>query len=280
MKRQDQGRPSNTWNRLPPLLWASFSANLLLAGALGWLLLHRTSSASPAPAPQANLRTEIGAKALETQRPPTHDGGVGAAPPAFSWGQLQTPEFPVYIARLRGITCPEATIHDIVKGELDEIYGEKRRKLFAEHGEKNYSRPSSGLRKQLEKLAEEENALLDNLLGVSPEDAVASADEPPVLEPGSRTAQQNQEEALPLDQPLIFQNIDYAAMDLTPEQAETMGVLRANFLKMVGGYSANTNDPEYRQRWRHAQFLMDTQLRMQLGNSFAQKLLSHMKDPE
>ena len=44
---------------------------------------------------------------------------------AFHWQQLDSPDFVTYVANLRRIGCPEATIRDIVDGELREIYAQR-----------------------------------------------------------------------------------------------------------------------------------------------------------
>jgi hypothetical protein len=48
-----------------------------------------------------------------------------ATPEPFHWRQLDAPDFPGFVANLRSIGCPEATIRDIVTGELTEIYNQR-----------------------------------------------------------------------------------------------------------------------------------------------------------
>ena len=44
----------------------------------------------------------------------------------FSWEELESPDYPVYIARLREIGCPEQTIRDIVIADVNQLYAKKR----------------------------------------------------------------------------------------------------------------------------------------------------------
>src|SRR5580693_6929888 len=44
----------------------------------------------------------------------------------FNWSQVESPDYPVYIARLREIGCPEETIRDIVIADVNKLYANKR----------------------------------------------------------------------------------------------------------------------------------------------------------
>jgi hypothetical protein len=44
----------------------------------------------------------------------------------FSWAEVESPQYPVYIARLREIGCPEQTIRDIVVADVNQLYARKR----------------------------------------------------------------------------------------------------------------------------------------------------------
>src|SRR5260370_13548163 len=44
----------------------------------------------------------------------------------FSWQQLESPDYPTYIAHLREIGCPEQTIRDIIIADVNQLYAKKR----------------------------------------------------------------------------------------------------------------------------------------------------------
>jgi LysM repeat protein len=44
----------------------------------------------------------------------------------FSWQQLESPDYPTYIAHLREIGCPEQTIRDIIIADVTQLYAKKR----------------------------------------------------------------------------------------------------------------------------------------------------------
>jgi hypothetical protein len=102
--------------RLWPL-WLALSVALnFLAGGL-WVLRDQ-SQVTTVPAavsvPPAVAPAEMPAVKVEAKSEPLH------------WRQLDAPDFPGFVANLRAIGCPEATIRDIVTGELREIYSLRR----------------------------------------------------------------------------------------------------------------------------------------------------------
>lgn len=44
----------------------------------------------------------------------------------FSWREVESPDYPTYIANLRDIGCPEQTIRDIIIADVNAIYSRKR----------------------------------------------------------------------------------------------------------------------------------------------------------
>jgi LysM repeat protein len=44
----------------------------------------------------------------------------------FSWEELESADYPTYIANLRAIGCPEQTIRDIIVADVDQLYARKR----------------------------------------------------------------------------------------------------------------------------------------------------------
>jgi hypothetical protein len=63
--------------------------------------------------------------------PPSSIQAVSSESPAFHWRQIDSDDFPTFVGNLRSIGCPESIIHDIVKGELTEIYAEKEKAAVA-----------------------------------------------------------------------------------------------------------------------------------------------------
>ena len=43
----------------------------------------------------------------------------------FSWAEVESPDYPTYIANLRAIGCPEQTIRDIIIAEVNALYSRK-----------------------------------------------------------------------------------------------------------------------------------------------------------
>src|SRR5688572_24995780 len=52
------------------------------------------------------------------------------AAPAFHWSQLQAEDLEQYVANLRAIGCPEASIRDIIHGALVDVFLARRRELM------------------------------------------------------------------------------------------------------------------------------------------------------
>ncbi len=72
--------------------------------------------------------------------------------------------------------------------------------------------------------------------------------------------------------PLVFSNINIAALNLTSQEVAGIDRLRTSFTKAVG--QQNPNDPQYAERWAEAQPSADDKLRALLGwNRFNSYLL-------
>src|SRR5690348_2993412 len=44
----------------------------------------------------------------------------------FSWQEVESPDYPTYIANLRNIGCPEQTIRDIIIADVNALYARRR----------------------------------------------------------------------------------------------------------------------------------------------------------
>lgn len=94
---------------------------MLLNGVMIVQWVRSGNGSERSKVPTAGMRPEVQAEcpAFEHPAPVSHSR---AGPGAFQWQQLDAPDFATYVANLRKIGCPEATIRDIVDGELREIY--------------------------------------------------------------------------------------------------------------------------------------------------------------
>src|SRR5881394_530262 len=44
----------------------------------------------------------------------------------FSWKEVESPDYPTYIANLRDIGCPEQTIRDIIIADVNAMFSRRR----------------------------------------------------------------------------------------------------------------------------------------------------------
>ncbi|HXC98664.1 MAG TPA: LysM domain-containing protein, partial [Verrucomicrobiae bacterium] len=88
----------------------------------------------------------------------------------FNWSQVESPDYPVYIARLREIGCPEETIRDIVIADVNKLYANKRLDEVPTQDQEWWrSTPDTNLiaaaAAKTQALEQERRALLNTLLG-------------------------------------------------------------------------------------------------------------------
>src|SRR6266542_866720 len=48
------------------------------------------------------------------------------AEPGFSWRDIESPDYPMYVLNLRSIGCPETTVRDIIVADVSQLYARKR----------------------------------------------------------------------------------------------------------------------------------------------------------
>ena len=194
---------------------------------------------------------------LETESTAVSQTSAPAPPPTpFHWRQLESTDYRIYIANLRGIGCPEQTLRDIITADVDSQYAPRRREL------QNRALSKSALESGLRTLEHEEVALLDNLLGIRLIDATAQSANPTAPSVHARWKSPVEEY---IATPLALQNVDPAALKLTGEQAETLAEIQEHFIAAIGGPNQDPNDPAYRKRWQKAQPECDDMLRGMLG---------------
>ena len=258
-------------------LMVSLCANALLAAALIRMSVARPAAVAvveskkeiTAAAPAANAVVTRKDEASETSPPPTK----------FQWSQLDAPDFKSFMENLRSIGCPEATIQDIVRGELREIYAEKRRTLEREAYAQSASMPSNGaqrrsvLEQNLKQLTAEQAEMENRLLHSGPvaSSAAQSAKTPDRITPVIWPLALQQPQAAGSGSPAG----NTQAGGLSAPQSEAVSQAQSQFVQDIGGPKQNPDDPAYRARWRKAQVFADDFLRAQLGwESFNQLQVS------
>jgi LysM repeat protein len=94
----------------------------------------------------------------------------------FSWQQIESTDYPTYIANLRGVGCPEQTIHDIIIADVNQVFSRRRatelttaeQQWWRSEPDTNVVRAAAEKARELE---EERHALLTRLLGTNWESA-------------------------------------------------------------------------------------------------------------
>lgn len=92
----------------------------------------------------------------------------------FHWSQIESPEYPAYIANLRKFDCPERTIQNIIIADVSKTYEARAAELESTDGERFWVSGSTLLNRQRERLArqraleEERLRLLQQLLAIDP----------------------------------------------------------------------------------------------------------------
>jgi hypothetical protein len=249
-------------------LWllASCLLNVALGCYAGYLLIRKS------PISSYTKIQEKPSAAPEVKIPDT--------PKPFHWSQIESPDFATYVANLRSIGCPEATIRDIVAAEMKEIFDEKRRAL-AERNHLGASRQT--IDKEYQKLAQEEHAIVARMVSDSSVASSRSASSTtgtasPYLAGAMRQRTENP------SWPIVFQGLVSGigpqtngaygisansragqASALSPAQTEVVRDLQQQFVQDIGGPNQNPADPVYLKKWQAAQKDSNDSLRAQLG---------------
>ena len=239
----------------------SVVANVCLAGLALWLWrLAWIDGVSPSDRPTASSERE--ASALVPER----DGQViprmapAANRPMFQWRQIESSDYPTYIANLRAVGCPEQTIRDIITADVDSIYAPRRAQLKQEPDHET-------LQTKLQQLQNEEAGLLAALLGQSVPGAadafgsISAATAPPPVRRSRFSSFPNNTGLIPI----VFQDPG-PEMELDRDQIEVIDDLRASFRDALTGLDRDSS--EYRQRWQEAKRDADQRMCALLGYSF------------
>src|SRR5690242_8782620 len=88
--------------------------NLLLAGAAAFLLVSWRNPRS------TRAQTTVAPSDASTNQPK-----VVLRRQYFSWREVESPDYPTYIANLRDIGCPEQTIRDIIIADINNLFAKR-----------------------------------------------------------------------------------------------------------------------------------------------------------
>lgn len=137
----------------------SLGVNLLLIVA--WLVASRRTAARFAA---------MNGPAVDSSGAPKTNYLVRRLP--FTWRQLESQDYGVYIANLRDIGCPEQTIRDIIIADVDALYARRRAtELLTSEQQWWRTQPDPEVvrvaSQKAQALESERRALLSKLLGIS-----------------------------------------------------------------------------------------------------------------
>ena len=143
--------------------------NLALAGWVGWLVATRSGPPGQPPALSPGPPAQTPSPSSVIRAPASVITNSLREP--FTWAKVESPDYPQYIANLRAIQCPEATIQDIIISEVAKDYArqkaarqEARTREFWKTERQQPGRLSGGA-SQAHELERERRALLLQLLG-------------------------------------------------------------------------------------------------------------------
>ena len=276
----------------------SICVNCALLGCLAFLLLNGRPARHGAQAP------------AEAENPPLVAEAVMPAPGVspiaevqpFHWSQIESADYRTYVANLRGIGCPEQTIRDLVKADVDSLYASRRQPLE----NKLTTGDAAGriaLQRELQQLGNQETSTVTALLAAPPaaanttsaptaeaptsgsvrqesagttpmpmisQNAAPSASTPntstsPAAVEAAPSASARQASPAPIALPLVFHEVDPSVVNLNPQQAQVVDDLRQKFIQDVGGPNQDPNDPAYSHRWQTNQPQADLDLCGMLG---------------
>jgi hypothetical protein len=104
----------------------SIFLNCALLGILAFLLLSGRLGRNPVDAPVNADTLRPGSEAVMSA--PVATPATVVTP--FQWSQIESADYPSYIANLRAIGCPEQTIRDIITADVDSnLYAARRQPL-------------------------------------------------------------------------------------------------------------------------------------------------------
>jgi hypothetical protein len=161
-------------NRFAVWLIVSLSSNAALAALLASLSgvgsgSHTLSARSRDLTNRLVRSSKLSVRPLPVPAPATNE-----VTEPFHWSQLESQDYRVYVANLRGVGCPEATIRDIITADVSELFRRRVKELvdpilsqFWEllADKEKFKNLVDEKETQLRNLKDEREAVLDELLG-------------------------------------------------------------------------------------------------------------------
>ncbi len=279
------------------ILKISIGLNLIL---LVTLILVLDKPQGKDPTDSMPVHSEIGVSApltIVTQE----SSSVLLRAARFCWRQIEsTNDYRAYVANLRAADCPEATVEDIVRGDVHRALLFKCRqlgldpstvapwlqrqesRLFAEllrgtpseaqacavaQGANfpmpsNNDHPSSTSEMRMPTWAQQSSAAPDGSIEENlSAGSFQTRSQVSNLTPAPLSAAATSDPVYPL----VFQKVNLNTMELSPNQLEAVKQIQQQFVDAIGGEHQNPSDPNYLERWQKAQSDADDALRATLG---------------
>jgi len=151
------------------LVSISIGANLFLAVAVALLAKAKFAAPPEKVSTVTKVVTNVAAQKISTEVPVAVTKVTTAG---FHWREIESGEYPVYVANLRKVNCPEKTIRSILIPDIEELF-EKRRREELESPATNFwmsGRARAAFNRERQRqtraLDAEETALVKQLLGI------------------------------------------------------------------------------------------------------------------
>jgi len=245
----------------------SIGLNLILLGCLAFVLAHQrrtgggaaTSVVPPDDQPVQTAAVSVAVQPDETK--------------PFRWSQLlASSDYYAFVEKLRSAGCPEATIQDIVAGDVRRAFAAERQQLnLAESGAGPWSQQA-------------EKRLMTSLLSGRPPAAAIQLPQGagPVGGNAAAAVTAPQRTAGAADAyPLFLQNVNWSALGFDSSQQDAIAQIRQQFLSQINSQNQNpgalasqsssdqaapaTSGSDTPTRWHTALQYADDQLRDALG---------------
>jgi len=153
------------------LLCLSVVANLCLATRLMRPLYDSTKNFWPGPKSIQTAPERSGREYVANDGPAASDTATDQVASPFLWSEIESADYRQYIANLRAVGCPEATIHDIVAADLTQLFGVRAAAIWKRSPQQPYWKkavnesPDPKQMRSLNGLAREQAVVLQDLLG-------------------------------------------------------------------------------------------------------------------
>jgi hypothetical protein len=191
------------------------------------------------------------------------------------WADLESDDYPSYIANLRAVGMPEPTLRAVVTAEIVAQDEASTRDLTS-----STAAPGTlqGRRQELENLRTQQAARINHLLGLPPigqtnATAPPADNAPLVTQNPSRLPNHQAEpaETIPATTPLALLPAALVPVDpaisLNEQQATEWNKLQQDFVADVGNPNDNSGESTYLDRWITAQRANDAMFKAKYGNA-------------